>query len=632
MALRLTNVPWAEAITIHLPADAEGAPAAFAAHQHATAPPALTPADTPATQPPPLAALCDHAHRPPDAETLLPLLREELFADAVVRVGPVGELRRCHRLLVERVGLVLPPDGDGDGECAPALTEEQLLAAYTGGGLSTFLARLGQAVVVSGRDAVPSAAPPPPPPAADATLVSADGLRSYAVHRCLLAHRSEFFRASFEFLARPGAEDAPVVVHLPFEHATAALLDRLLPYLYTHARPERDGVLQDPDAIVPVVYVADQLLLPDLRAAALAVLSNRVDPDNAAGLLNVATDLNDGELRARCTDALVANLATIQNSEHFAALPPAVRRSLRALAQASVSNPLCVNARLQDANEFLAMLREAISELKDRQADATQRQADAYHELLIDEQTAQTTFRLRRDRLLSQLEEKRARLAKVDHSLERATQRIEFMVGFLARQERLFGSVVFDERRPGDALARASPPTAQAAGSGGGGGGGAASETSAEGGGGAAEDEAGGVFVPRYEWQDLPVDVQVPTGLELALDLTTGRRRARIPPVWRLAVWVEDPSTTVRLDVTRARTLGEIKAEILARFGLALADADGGAGVLLTDKRTGAWVGADADTVEQARLFDIKNALRVRLDRAAQLRVWEQAQQAPGGA
>ena len=51
--------------------------------------------------------------------------------------------------------------------------------------------------------------------------------------------------------------------------------------------------------------------------------------------------------------------------------------------------------------------------------------------------------------------------------------------------------------------------------------------------------EAPSSWAPRYAWQDLVEGQSVPAGLEIRLDLSgSGRKRARIPPSWRLQVWM----------------------------------------------------------------------------------------------
>lgn len=83
-------------------------------------------------------------------------------------------------------------------------------------------------------------------------------------------------------------------------------------------------------------------------------------------------------------------------------------------------------------------------------------------------------------------------------------------------------------------------------------------------------------FVPSYEWQDVRPWQSVPAGLEIALVLgDASQRRARIPPVWRLRVYVEPVNHHggsavrgkgsgfyFRMDVRRDLTVIEIRRSV----------------------------------------------------------------------
>lgn len=75
------------------------------------------------------------------------------------------------------------------------------------------------------------------------------------------------------------------------------------------------------------------------------------------------------------------------------------------------------------------------------------------------------------------------------------------------------------------------------------------------------------LFSPTYEWLAVPDDWSVPAGLELKLDLQSSKsmhrpRLARIPPTWRLAVWINEAHFFARVDVQRSTTVGSLENEV----------------------------------------------------------------------
>lgn len=123
------------------------------------------------------------------------------------------------------------------------------------------------------------------------------------------------------------------------------------------------------------------------------------------------------------------------------------------------------------------------------------------------------------------------------------------------------------------------------------------------------EGVGGAAFVPSYEWQ-LAGD-KVPPGLEIDMPLDgISSKRARIPPRWRLCVWVSDEHGFFRCDCDRSTTFGELrrKAAIFAgveadrvqlRFGQA-----GRSPPVAVD---------DAATAEETGLFSRLDELVVRV-------------------
>ena len=79
------------------------------------------------------------------------------------------------------------------------------------------------------------------------------------------------------------------------------------------------------------------------------------------------------------------------------------------------------------------------------------------------------------------------------------------------------------------------------------------------------------MFEPSYEWQSVPGGQSVPAGLEVQMQMQptssrTGHARqpvlARIPPTWRLQLWLEADEIFSRVDVGRHTTIAEIEAAV----------------------------------------------------------------------
>ena len=79
-------------------------------------------------------------------------------------------------------------------------------------------------------------------------------------------------------------------------------------------------------------------------------------------------------------------------------------------------------------------------------------------------------------------------------------------------------------------------------------------------------------FVPSYDWQfldDDEVDFDVlPAGLELEMPMDGRRKKARIPAVWQLQVWLEEQNTYYRKRVTRETTVSELREGIARKVGV----------------------------------------------------------------
>ena len=74
-------------------------------------------------------------------------------------------------------------------------------------------------------------------------------------------------------------------------------------------------------------------------------------------------------------------------------------------------------------------------------------------------------------------------------------------------------------------------------------------------------------FEPTYEWQPIANGQAIPSGLEVQLTMHEAAdgsrepppRLARIPPLWRLQIWLG--SFFARIDVSRGTTVAQLEAE-----------------------------------------------------------------------
>ena len=135
-------------------------------------------------------------------------------------------------------------------------------------------------------------------------------------------------------------------------------------------------------------------------------------------------------------------------------------------------------------------------------------------------------------------------------------------------------------------------------------------------------------FVPSYEWQQVYPWQSVPPGLEVQLPLDgVGQKRARVPPSWRLQLYIpeeqeggeggENASRSggffVRTDLRANSTVLELRREIARqpRFGLPLES------VTLS---LGGRVLGDEETAEGLDLFNRQRDLAPLVDRSKSTR------------
>jgi hypothetical protein len=76
------------------------------------------------------------------------------------------------------------------------------------------------------------------------------------------------------------------------------------------------------------------------------------------------------------------------------------------------------------------------------------------------------------------------------------------------------------------------------------------------------------VFEPTYEWSQIAEGQVVPQGLEINMDLWHHAKAARIPPVWRLQVWLDSLSRFFRHDVSASTTIEQLNTAAANLAGL----------------------------------------------------------------
>jgi len=366
----------------------------------------------------------------------------------------------------------------------------------------------------------------------DAELVSRDGLCKVRVHRAVLAHRSDWFRAAFNHARSAGTSHSVDI-------ASDLLVD-LVRYLYTVHDAEMVKLFDPPDKAVAVAMAADQLLLPPLRDRAVNLLLECVDDANVCSLLGTARLLSHEGLYRTCVAHIAKNLVSVSQSPFFSEMvSPAMKRLLERLQAASRCNPLHANADLHDAREFLGMLRESLEEQQYRFSDAVERQRE------VEAQLRAQGVRIDDPRWI--------RVTGVWHTLNAKEKHIEKFKAFIAKQEQLFRGSEEDESPSAQGTAAAPPAPL-------------------------GQEPDHGEFTPTYEWREVPPEQTIPSGLEVKLALrstndvhtsdagvahelqppASSGRKARIPPVWRLKLWVESASGYYRHDIQATTLVGDV--------------------------------------------------------------------------
>mmetsp|Transcript_4262 Transcript_4262/g.10115 ORF Transcript_4262/g.10115 Transcript_4262/m.10115 type:complete len:239 (+) Transcript_4262:52-768(+) len=114
-------------------------------------------------------------------------------------------------------------------------------------------------------------------------------------------------------------------------------------------------------------------------------------------------------------------------------------------------------------------------------------------------------------------------------------------------------------------------------------------------------------FVPTYEWQSLSESQSVPAGLEIRLPLDgVSQKEARIPPTWRLQLWLGKELGFFRPEVKRKMQLRELRTAIAEHLKIP-------SDCFTLLEHSGAVLGNDEATVEELGLFGLQSEIRVLL-------------------
>jgi len=378
-------------------------------------------------------------------------------------------------------------------------------------------------------------------------------------------------------------------------------------WLQASAGAEKRAVashLLSPHRIVGVVRLCHFLDLQpaELLDAALSVLaSEALEVSNAPSLLLLARELDAAELQARATDFIARRLDQVEaEAEDWSVLPQPTRSLLGALREA-IARPLTNGSEASapisgsgacfgDARELLAMLKESLHQQQERLREARQRQRDLISAEVAALPDALVVHRATRRRCAPPA----VAASLADQLLEAQAERVDSFAAYVAEQEEVFVQLLAPpEGRP---LAEPdSPATATA---------GMSSHSS---------PQRCGVLVPSYEWQSLSDGCAVPPGLQVDLPLDgRSRPRARIPPRWRLRVWVSAAIGFWAHDCDRGTTVRQLYDAAAAELA---PDCDQILRLSIDGEAVDAAGEAGRWTVEEARLFERQAQVRLHVER-----------------
>ena len=377
--------------------------------------------------------------------------------------------------------------------------------------------------------------------------------------------------------------------------------------------------------VVEAAQAAHYLGVEPITDAALRIIEGALDAANAPAVLLLARSLGAARLEERSACFIVSELEAVVEHAGWDMLPPLARATLRALRDAAVANPIfscrrphkvartdgnssgcgardgargggggCgedeaeeageeeegvpVRARLlagmsSDPREMLGMVRESLDMQCERLAEARTRQrreprVEGDGEVARRQRQTLAALDLQSERIhalrdyLQRHNTSFCRLLGVGSAPEGPLPAIH--IATTPTPEATVAPKAPANRQPPAAFppqpsAAASPQSV------------AASTSSSSSAAGFAPSAAmsSAPLVPTYDWQTLGAEQQVPPGLEVETPLDGRPRRARIPSLWTLTLWLGRKHGTLRVrDVGRHTCVGEVHEAVAAALGL----------------------------------------------------------------
>uniref|UniRef100_A0A0D9XHB6 BTB domain-containing protein n=1 Tax=Leersia perrieri TaxID=77586 RepID=A0A0D9XHB6_9ORYZ len=148
----------------------------------------------------------------------------------------------------------------------------------------------------------------------DVTLVVSG--KSFAVHKAILASRSQFFMAMF-FGQMKEKSMRRIEIN---DDMDAAVFGAMLGFIYTDLVPELDGNQQQQNGVILAQHLlaaADRYGLDGLKIMCEGKLSNDATVETVATSLALAEQHGCSRLKARCIDLIAANLDAVMATEGY---------------------------------------------------------------------------------------------------------------------------------------------------------------------------------------------------------------------------------------------------------------------------------------------------------------------------
>jgi hypothetical protein len=134
-------------------------------------------------------------------------------------------------------------------------------------------------------------------------------IEELALHKCVLFHSSDFFKAMFTANFTESTQKVVTVEVAEGSSVVATVL--VLRYLYT------SEIIIGADNVMEVLAAADKLQLPKLRNACVKFLEKSVNVANACTILTASKQLDLVSLLEACTKCILQNGKAVLESEGF---------------------------------------------------------------------------------------------------------------------------------------------------------------------------------------------------------------------------------------------------------------------------------------------------------------------------